>query len=209
LENTTEKANFSFAFNFEYNSSSKSLYENTTSFHIYLIKSDIIPHFDLLNNPAICCAAEGGSICDDFYYENDIKLKSDNLKVSNLLKDHAEFYKDYVLNEANGNFILKKFIEKKDDKYFYNNPYSKKSLIKQQENSQINSNFSDVVAYNNSSDYNSTSNHFIYDGKASNVSNITTDNSIDIAADRNRIDYGAIRSDKTLIVKEVRIKNKT
>lgn len=78
------------------------------TFHIYLIKSDIIPHFDLLNNPSICCSEKGGSICDDFFNENDYHLKNDNIILSNLLRDHAEFYRDFTLNESNPNFFKKK-----------------------------------------------------------------------------------------------------
>lgn len=102
MDNNTEKANFGFSFNLDFNST----FENK-SFHLYLIKIDIIPHFDLLNNPAICCSKYGGSICDDFYYENENKIKKDNLQISSLLKDHSEFYKDYFFDKNLENFYLK------------------------------------------------------------------------------------------------------
>lgn len=174
----TEKANLSFAFNFEFNSTS---IENK-SFHVYLIKSDIIPHFDLLNNPAICCSSEGGSICDDFYYEYDNKIKNNDLKISSFLKDHAEFYRDYILNETNNNLILKKFIEKKGDKFFYNNPNLKN--LKQKN-------------YINKTDK---------DGNQSSINNSylnninLSDNNTDLD---NSIDYSLITADNTLIVNEV------
>jgi len=175
FENTTEKANLSFAFNLEFNATSL---ENK-SFHIYLIKSDIIPYFDLLNNPAICCSAEGGSICDDFYNENDGRFKNDDTKFSNLLKDHAEFYKDYALNETNKNLILKKFIQKKGDKFFYHNPNLSFSINNDTKDNKDN--------YTNVNNNKFQTNNF---------------------TEKDDYDYGSISADFTLIINEVRIKAK-
>lgn len=173
MENTTEQASLFIDFYLEFNSTSL---ENKT-FHIYLIKSDIIPHFDLLNNPAICCSVEGGSICDDYFVENDEKLKNNNMKVSYLLRDHSEFYKDYEFNEKNPNFILKKYIEKNEEKYIYNNPNNKPVDIKK------------------NSSYENQKNDLI------NITNIKSDNNNYPESKRN-IDYSAITSQNTLIINE-------
>lgn len=111
-----------------------------------------------------------------------------------MLKDHAEFFKDYVLSETNKNFILKKFIERKGDKFFYNNPYLK--TLKQ---GNLNSNYKSEsnVNYTNSSNYNNNNT----DDKGKNSGN-DTDNATE--AEGNGIDYGAISSDNTLIVNEVK-----
>jgi hypothetical protein len=60
--------------------------------YIYLIKYGKIPHFDFLNNPAICCSSEGGVICD-MNYEKEMNLTKD----SKLLKNHSLYYKDIAL----------------------------------------------------------------------------------------------------------------
>ena len=64
------------------------------TFHIYLIKSDIIPFFDLLNNPAICCSREGGVICEEGFELNYANATDSSNK---LLKTYATFYKDVRL----------------------------------------------------------------------------------------------------------------
>ncbi len=59
------------------------------SFHIYMIKSDSLPHSDLLNNPAICCTEEGGVICGD-----------DN-RDQTIIKQYSIYYKDVKFNDIN------------------------------------------------------------------------------------------------------------
>lgn len=75
------------------------------TFHIYLIKSNTIPHFELLNNPAICCSTEGGIICDhDFErkhsdnitYITNMTNPQDNYK---LLKTYAYYFRDIHFSE--------------------------------------------------------------------------------------------------------------
>ena len=63
-------------------------------FHLYLIKYGVIPHFDLLNNPAICCSPDGAIICDI----NFEKQNSDSSKENKLLKTHSQFARDISLN---------------------------------------------------------------------------------------------------------------
>ncbi len=60
--------------------------------YVYLIKYGIIPHFDLLNNPAICCSSQGGVICDT-NYEKELNLT----KEDKFLKTHSIYYKDIDL----------------------------------------------------------------------------------------------------------------
>lgn len=74
-------------------------FNHNETFHIYIIKSDVIPHFDLLNNPAICCSDEGGVICDDVFDSNNPKDKNEGYK---LLKTHAIYTRDVNLTQ---NFI--------------------------------------------------------------------------------------------------------
>ncbi len=62
------------------------------SLHFYLIKYGIIPHFDLLNNPAICCSPDGGIICDA-NYENSQNFT----KEKTLLRSHSTYFKDIIL----------------------------------------------------------------------------------------------------------------
>jgi len=138
----------------------------------------------LLNNPAICCSSEGGSICDDFYNENDNKLKNDNLKVSNLLKDNSLFYRDYIFSEKNSNFIIKKFIEKKGDEYYYNNPLIYKEIGKSNNisNLSLNQTNNSVSINNNTSNNISDKNNYL---------------------SNDEIDYGNIVAENNLIIKEV------
>jgi hypothetical protein len=59
------------------------------SFHIYVVKSDSLPHSELLNNPAICCTDQGGVICGD------------NNRPSTVIKQYSIYNKDVILNNKN------------------------------------------------------------------------------------------------------------
>jgi hypothetical protein len=58
----------------------------------------VIPHFDLLDNPAICCSANGGVICDESLEINNPSAKDPSYK---LLKTHALYTKDLELKKEN------------------------------------------------------------------------------------------------------------
>lgn len=83
----------------EYNLSIWHTEQNVTdeSFHIYVIRSDIIPHFDLMTNPAVCCSRQGGYICDD-NFNSDSKA---SLLESNQLKNYALYTKDVYFEDSN------------------------------------------------------------------------------------------------------------
>jgi len=73
--------------------SSTEISERNT-FHIYLIKTNNIPHFDLLNNPAICCSIEGGVICDEEFERKHQNMTDSKHK---LLTTYSLYYKDLEL----------------------------------------------------------------------------------------------------------------
>ena len=54
-----------------------------------MVKSDSLPHSELLNNPAICCTEEGGVTCGD---ENRPKT---------IIKQYSIYNKDVFLNDEN------------------------------------------------------------------------------------------------------------
>ena len=49
-KNTTKKSGLNYSLTIK---STSNLTQQTNRFHIYLIKSDAIPHFDFINNPAV------------------------------------------------------------------------------------------------------------------------------------------------------------
>ncbi len=109
-------------------------------------------------------------------------MKNDNLKVSYLLRDHSIFFKDYEFSEKNANFVLKKFIEKKGDKFYYNNPLAINEVKKEVNNSSMNE--KNISLIKNTSLNNVSDNENMYNN--------------------NEIDYGSIVSDHNLIINEVK-----
>lgn len=79
---TTNSSGFNYTLEVTYNSN------GDDTFHLYLIEPHLIPHFDMMSTPAICCSPKGGVICDEenqkgpyldsisFYYKNFNLVKS-------------------------------------------------------------------------------------------------------------------------------------
>ena len=82
IHSTFEQSGFNYQLLLNYTNNKA----DNESFHIYIIKSDILPNSDLLNNPAICCSEEGGIICDD----NGNKTH---------LKNYSIYFKDVILDK--------------------------------------------------------------------------------------------------------------
>ena len=100
-ENINTNANINFNMTIRnFNSNSTEILIEKKSFHVYLIEINLIPHFDFLYNPGICCSEIGGYICDkNFLNEKSEKINkninNNNTTFSIMLKDHSLFYKDY------------------------------------------------------------------------------------------------------------------
>ncbi len=71
-----------------------------------MVKSDALPHSDLLNNPAICCTEQGGVICGE-----------DN-RPSTVIKEYSIYYKDVILNNMTSTLRINDVLFSNIERYY-------------------------------------------------------------------------------------------